>query len=216
MMRTALSSHLQLLDLLYPVSRLAYRPPYTVQKITPRATKAKDPPALLRFNALCELHQSIVINIFAYSSTSIPFMTFSFSVIPILVEKLGAAYIRFLSDTLPVLCTGIGGTKAQRQIGSSILTKETVEMRTEATRALSAIVEVCEGTGRMDKWRGMILSSIATFWVFWRELDLQRREYLAGEDVEKALRQLLEATIKDSGDAAMVSDSYPSLKKQQC
>jgi len=213
MMRTALKAHLQLLDLLYPTSSAANPLLQPVQKVTSR--KAKDSPALSRFNALCEIYHSIVINIFAYSSTSIPFMTLSFSVIPTLVEKLGAAYTRFLSDTLPVICTCIGGSKAQRQIGSLILTKETVELRIEAIRALSAIVKVCEGTGRIDKWRGMILSSIATFWVFLQELDMQSREVMAVEDVEKALRQPLESIIKNGGDAATVSEVYRNSRKQQ-
>lgn len=61
----------------------------------------------------------------------------------------------------------------------------------------------------------MILRSIATFWIFCKELDMQSQVLMAVEELEKALDSLLEATIKDGDDASVVNEVSRNLKKQQ-
>lgn len=165
------------------------------------------------FRELCKIYQSLILNNFAYSSDSIPFMTMTFRLLPKLVERLRTGSVRYLSDTLPFLCTSISGTSAQRELGSLVLTKSVLEMRIAAVRATCSLVRACRGTGRIDRWRGAILAAAASFTVLLKDIEPAKRNLAREKAAGEAIEELLRALVKDGDESARVSQTYTSTSR---
>jgi hypothetical protein len=130
-------------------------------------------------------------------------MTLAFKTIPLLINELGKGSIRFLQDSMTVLCSSLGGSIASKAL-SSIFTDESVKMHIAATEAIDAFVEVCRDAGRMERWRGMILSSVATLWCNVKEQNIS----ISTVELDRSLMKVVQ-TLKDvCGDVAMVRLSF--------
>lgn len=199
MIRDAITTNLQLVNLLYPKSTNKAPGTVTTGKFH-QSKKHVDPPALVRFNTLSSIYHSCVINIFTYASSSIPFMTLAFESIPLLLEELGKGSIQFLQDSLTVLCSSLGGSPASKAL-SSIFTCETVKMHVAAAKAIIAFIEVCRDAGRIERWRGMIISSVATLWCNMKEQDMS----VSTVELEAVLKQVIRTLADICGEVAIVS-----------
>lgn len=162
--------------------------------------KQVDSPALIRFNTLSSIYQSCIISIFTYASSSIPFMTLAFTTIPLLVNELIKGSIRFLQDTMIVLCSSLGGSVASKAL-SSIFTEDTVKMHIAASEAIVAFIKVCKDAGRIERWRGIILSSVATLWCNISE----QKTSISTVQLQESLINVIHALTNVCGDVAMVS-----------
>lgn len=201
MIKAALLTNLQFVNLLYPKSTNAA--PSTMSHYTTSAhhrRKGVESPALTRFNTLSSIYHSCIITVFTYANSSIPFMTFAFSAIPLLIAELGKGSIRFLGDTMTVLCSSLGGSVASKAL-ASIFSQETVKMHVEAANAIVAFIEVCRDVGRIERWRGLILSSVATLWCNIKE---QNHSTSTGK-LETALRNVVARLQDVCGEVAQVS-----------
>lgn len=204
MIRDAISTNLQLVNQLYP--KPSPGAPNSISHTTfQHKSKRGDPPLLIRFNTLSSIYHSCIISIFTYASSSIPFMTLAFGTIPLLVNELGKGSIRFLGDTMSVICSSMGGSPASRAL-ASVFSDETVQIHVKAARAMIAFIEVCRDVGRIERWRGMILSSVATLWCNIKE---QEHPGVTTQELEDALKAVVHALSEVCGDVAVVSDSIP-------
>lgn len=202
MIQSAVKANLRLIDLLYPKTFSSTSSPVSVSTTALRSGPHKPStisPALSRFKALCSLYQSVVLNIFAYSSSSVPYLTLAYSFVPSLVAALGKGCIRYVSDTLPTILTALGGMAQSRAL-SSIFSKETVGMYLAALEALRSIVIECAGMGRMEKWRGLILGGIATLWCNLAETDQGKRvSERHRKDLQEGMSKVVSALLEDGG-----------------
>lgn len=199
MIRDAITTNLQLVNLLYPKS--ASNASAAVTAGRPRGNRKQvDSPALIRFNTLSSIYDSCVISVFTYASSSIPFMTLAFETIPRILAELGKGSIRFLQDSMTVLCSSLGGSPASKAL-SSLFTRETVKMHIATAKAIIAFIERCRDTGRIQRWRGVILSSVATLWCNVKEQPTS----VSTAELEAALKQVILALIDICGDVAVVS-----------
>lgn len=207
MIRDAIATNIQLVNLLYPKISTA-TPASIAHSSFQHKRKRGDTPALVRFDTLSSIYHNCVISIFTYASSSIPFMTLAFQTIPRLVEELGKGSIRFLGDTMTVLCSSIGGSVASKAL-ANVFSKETVRMHIEASSAIISLINVCRDVGRIERWRGMILSSIATLWCNIKEQD---HDHLSTKELQDALKLVITTLTQVCGDLAIVSkDSLQML-----
>lgn len=187
MIRETFSAHLALIDLLHPVSR-DERDAGTVAAaapaFVPKAGAARRAhhqmaasPRALRLDALSGIYQSLILSIFSYQSTSLPFMELAFSLLPTLLHPrhlgLDRRGIRYLGDTVPVLCAALGDSPAAKKL-CMLFSPQTLALHTAALRALRAVVRLCAGTDRMRRWRAACLASIARVWCNVYETDAGR------------------------------------------
>lgn len=207
MIQAAVSADLQLIDLLYPVrdfSDTAVAPaPISFSKAK-QGRKSTSLPSrtTTRFSALCAVYQSVVINFFAYSASNIPFMTLSYSFITLLAPLLKKGCVRFLSDTLPTLLTSLGGMDASRGL-SRTFSPETTNMYLSALEALCAIIQACKGTGRIDRWRGLILGGIATLWCHLAETDQGRKlDTRMKMELKEGMKDVVDLLVQDGKEPA--------------
>ena len=206
MIEGAICAYILYVDRLYPAvdsstpSQPAFLPLTTERQ---RLKKPIEHPSATRFRLLCSLYQSVVLNLFVYSSTSIPFTTLALLNIPRVVHEMKKGCIRYLGDTLPTVCSILGGSPSARTLGSRLWTEDVLQQLVAAADALRAIIRECEGTDRIDRWRGMILSAAATAWVNAHDGDLK-----SGTDVAPlvhALKCLMQSVRQDGGSDAEVS-----------
>jgi len=120
--------------------------------------------------------------------------------VPLLLSKLRLGCIRYMSDTLPVVCTTLGGSPADKTLGSKVWNRQVVELHTATARALCAFVENTKGTQRIERWRGMILSAVATAWVNGKE----DTKCLDTSELMQALRDTIALLRVDGGIEAEV------------
>lgn len=74
-------------------------------------------------------------------------------------------------------------------------------MHIAATEAIIAFIEACRDIGRMERWRGMILSSVATLWCNVKEQKIS----VSTTELDRSLIKVVQ-TLKDvCGDVAAVS-----------
>jgi hypothetical protein len=211
MLRIALLTNLQLIDMLYLAASTGG--PSVAPVAYQRRENRKDPPALLRFNSLCQIYHDCVINIFTYASSKYHFMTLAFSVIPLLVHQLGKGSIRYLNDTLPVLCASLGGSPASRGL-ATLFTLDTVQMHIEACKAIVAFIGVCTDIGRIDRWRGLIMSSTATLWCNIKEQkDAKQVDTIY---LEGALKEIVQSLVDACGEAAQVGKRRFMQQRASC
>lgn len=128
-------------------------------------------------------------------------MTLAFQTIPILVDELGKGSIRFLGDTMTVLCSSLGGSVASKAL-ANVFSKETVRMHIEASNAIIALINVCKDVGRIERWRGMILSSVATLWCNIKEQD---HDHVSTKELQDTLKLVTTTLTRVCGDLAIVS-----------
>ena len=208
MIEAAISAYILYVDRLYPAFNSTTPVPPTFLPLTTERHRLKKPvehPSTTRFRLLCSLYQSAVLNLFVYTSSSIPFTTLALLNIPRVVNKMKKGCIRYLGDTLPTVCSILGASPAARTLGSRLWTEEVVQQLVAATDAITAIIGECKDTGRSSRWRGMILSAAATAWVNAHDGDLK-----SGTDVAPlvdALKCLIKSLREDVGDSVEVSPS---------
>ena len=81
-------------------------------------------------------------------------------------------------------------------------------MHTEAVRALRAFVKECSCTGRLRKWRGMILSAVATLSVFLQEEDEKDGKLKSGDLQTEMRRLIVDLEADDDAEAKVRLDSH--------
>lgn len=199
MIRDAVFTNIQLLNLLYPKSSNTAPTSVSTHTSRNRIREPEDPAALTRFNTLSSIYQNCIISIFTYASSSIPFMTLAFDSIPLLIRELGKGSIRFLADSMTVLCSSLGGSIASKAL-STIFTQDTVRMHIAAAGSMVAFVDVCRDAGRIERWRGMILSSVATLWCNVKEQEAS----VPIVELEAALKKVVQTLLDVCGEVARV------------
>lgn len=211
MLEDAVRANLALVRLLYPSPTEAgagTQQPYLPITTPLHRSKQKtvDTPEARRFDALSSLYHNTVINLFTFSSSSVPYTTLAYRLIPLLVRELGKGSIRYLSDTLPVLCTNIGGSPASKSlIGHVTLSEQTLAMNEAGIDALVSVIQVCHGTDRMQRWRGMVLSALATLWCNLREGGIVNRK-IDTSGLERKMRRAVDELKSSSQDGTAQND----------
>ena len=204
MIRETFAAHLALIDLLHPESTaeqdIAHPAGLGASPATKAGRRTQQTPAsprAARLDALSGIYQSLILSIFSYQSTSLPYMALAFSLLPALLHprRLGLVRrgIRYLGDTVPVLCAALGDSPAAKRL-CMLFTAQTLALHTAALRALRAVVRLCAGTDRMRRWRAMCLASIARVWCNVRETDAGREADTDGleEDLKRTVAYLCE------------------------
>lgn len=105
-----------------------------------------------------------------------------------------------------VLCSSMGGSVASKAL-ACVFSKETVNMHVQAAKAMIAFIEVYRDVGRIDRWRGMILSSVATLWCNIKEQD--HTTAVSTLELEEALKKVVSALTQVCGEVAIVSQTLP-------
>lgn len=160
MIRASFHANLRLIDLLYPMSATNYAGSSAAVLAKPSVLKkAKEDPELERFEAHSAIYRNLFLSIFAFHSSSVPFMTLAFQLLPVLVERLGIGSLRFSSDTLPSLTAALGASPAGKGL-VMLFSPQTVQLYEAALLALCALYAAMRGSGRMARWRGSILASL--------------------------------------------------------
>lgn len=200
LIRETFAAHLAIIDLLYPLSddEPGERPTVLAPPVPRggRRTPASTPRAR-RLDALSGIFQSLILSLFSYQSTSLPYMTLAFSLLPVLFHPrnlgLGNRGIRYLGDTIPVICAALGDSPAAKKL-CMVFTPQTAALHSAALCALRAVVDLCDGTDRMRRWRSACLVSIARVWCNVHETDAGRKGNTAElvEDLRRTVGRLCE------------------------
>ncbi|GAA5978252.1 hypothetical protein JCM11641_001149 [Rhodosporidiobolus odoratus] len=119
-----------------------------------------------RFNALCNLLSSSILHAWEFKGQNVALETIAARALPAILDALGANSIRYLQILVPHLCVLLTSTATAAGGTWSI---ETVEMMTEAARALESVVR--NASPRIGRWRGRIVGAVAQTWVGLQEGD---------------------------------------------
>jgi hypothetical protein len=153
-LRHAHFTSLKLINLLYP----ALPSPLPVPLPSYFAKRSES-----RFDALSLLFKEGVIHVWEFKGGSVNIESILLATLldgGLLKVLAPAGIIRYLQILLPHLTSLISFT---------VPSVDTVEMFVKGVRAIGVILEIIKGRGRVERWRGMILTAVAKCWTNLRE-----------------------------------------------
>ncbi|BGP32019.1 hypothetical protein JCM10296v2_003798 [Rhodotorula toruloides] len=189
---------LKLLNLQYP-------------PFNPARPSDKDDPA--RFTALCSLLASSVIKAWEFRGGTVEVETVSCRALPPLLDAVGSGTIRYLQILVPHLADLLATIATAG--GDGTWTLETVELMSEAGKALSSVIR--NGKLRIKRWEGRIGGAVAQCWIGMNESPAAKKLRSNGaggramKELEEGLQKVMAALCEATGSEQAIAERLKRL-----